>query len=299
MNGSYADLGALYIRMGRYADAEQILKAGMAIRSKDAAIHLELGNLYVQAEMLRDAISEFRQAMALEPRSSEPVRALAVALMEDGKIVDAETVLRNAIRSLDEFKLWPLHIVLCQLLVRLADETGDTDLCDEALKEANKAIKLANRQSDTHFCCGIVRFKVEDYRGALQCFKRCQKLDRTRVDAEINAQRVKKLLYREQKRSRLLASLTLSGIILAQLVLLWWWRLKYGVDEKHAMVTSAMITVLVPVCLGLIVVSVLLPSLTKLKLTGLEAELSQPPAKETLASGPKGQIGFGPLIPRS
>jgi hypothetical protein len=54
-----------------------------------------------------------------------------------------------------------------------------------------------------------------------------------------------------------------------------------------------MITVLVPICLGLVVVSILLPSLSKLKLTGLEAELSQPTAKEALASGPKGEIGFG------
>jgi hypothetical protein len=57
-----------------------------------------------------------------------------------------------------------------------------------------------------------------------------------------------------------------------------------------------MITVLAPVCLGLLVVSVLLPSLTKLKLTGLEAELSEPKPK-AVAGGPKGQIGFDRSYP--
>jgi tetratricopeptide (TPR) repeat protein len=225
--------------MGRYDEAEQILKTGLTIRGKDASIHLELGNLYVQIGKLRDAIGEFRQAMAIEPRNPEPVRALAVALMEDGRMVNAESVLRNAIRSLDELKVWQLHLALCQLLIKLADDTGDSELCDEALKEANKAMTLANQQSETHFCCGIARYKMDDYRGALQCFKKCQALDQTRVDAEINARRVKKLLHQEQKRSRLMASLALSGIILAQLVLLWWWRLRYGADDTEMTLRSA------------------------------------------------------------
>jgi Flp pilus assembly protein TadD len=293
-DGSYADLGALFTRMGRYEDAEQMLKKGLAIKGADAPLHLELGNLYVQTDKSRGAIGEFRQAMAIDPKNPEPVRALAVALMEGGRLVEAETVLRNAIRGLDESRRWRLHITLCQLLTRLADEAGDSELCGEALKEANSAMVLASKEPDVHFCCGIVRFKLEDYREALHYFRGCQKLDKSRVDAEINARKVKRFIVQEKLRSRRLASLTLSAIILGQLALLWWWRLKYGVDEKHAVVTSTMLTVLVPLCLGLVVVSILLPSLTKLKLTGgFEAELSQPQAKDTLASGPKGQIGFG------
>jgi len=53
-----------------------------------------------------------------------------------------------------------------------------------------------------------------------------------------------------------------------------------------------MITVLVPICLALIVISVVLPFLTKLKVTGVEAEISQPERKEGLSSGPKGDIKF-------
>ena len=38
---------------------------------------------------------------------------------------------------------------------------------------------------------------------------------------------------------------------------------------------------------------------TKLKVTGLEAELSEPQPKQALATGPKGDVGFGRSSPKS
>ena len=73
---------------------------------------------------------------------------------------------------------------------------------------------------------------------------------------------------------------------------MWMLRWLYGAGES-ALVTTTMITVLVPICLGLLVVSVVLPWLSKLKLTGLEAELTEPKPKEAMAAGPKGEISFG------
>ena len=89
-----------------------------------------------------------------------------------------------------------------------------------------------------------------------------------------------------RSRASLVSSLVVGVVALGQLAGLWFVRLRGGP------VSDVMITVLVPVCLGLLVVSVLLPSLTKLKLTGIEAELSEPKPK-AVAAGPKGEIGFG------
>lgn len=49
-----------------------------------------------------------------------------------------------------------------------------------------------------------------------------------------------------------------------------------------------MLQVLTPMLLGLLLLSFLLPSLTKLKLAGLEAELSQP--NEKISKGPTGRM---------
>ena len=291
--GPYADLGALYNHMGRYDEAEQTLRSGMAVKRNEAALHLELGNLFVQIEKPKEAMSEFRQAAVLDPAHPDPPRALAILLLENGRILEAETVLRNAIRALDEFKRWKLHLTLCQVLMRLAEETSDPRLTDEALKEVAIALRLQPEQADPHFHEGIVRFKLEEYRSSLRAFQRCHKLDPGRVEAEINARRVRVLMRQENARSRasMIASFVVGIVVVVQLVGLWFLRLSRGGGE-NAVVTPAMLTVLVPVCLGLLVVSVVLPSLTKLKLTGLEAEMSEPKPK-AVASGPKGEIGFG------
>ena len=65
--GHYADLGALYIQMGRYDEAEDRLREGLTVKSEEAALHLQLGNLYLQTDRPRDATSEFRQAAAIDP----------------------------------------------------------------------------------------------------------------------------------------------------------------------------------------------------------------------------------------
>ena len=213
--------------------------------------------------------------------------------MESGKIVEAESVLRNAIRKLDEFKRWRLHLALCQILTRMGDETGNGRLFEEALNEVNEALRLQPQHADPRFHAGIVRFKLEDYRGSLQAFQRCQEADKGRVDAEINA-RVVPLIQQEKIRARAstVASSVVGFVVFLQLVAIWTLRWWYRGGDT-ALVGTTMITVLVPVCLGLLVVSVVLPWLSKLKLAGLEAELSEPKPKDALASGPKGEIGFG------
>jgi tetratricopeptide (TPR) repeat protein len=291
--GHYADLGALYIQMGRYDEAEKRLKEGVLQKKDESALHLQLGNLYMQTDRLKDATAEFRQAAALDPTHPDPPRALAIALLEAGKVAEAEIVLRSAVRALDENKRWRLHLTLSEVLTRMAEDTSTGQLLDEALKQVNAALRLQPDHADPRFYAGIVRFKLEDYRGSLRAFERCHEADKSRVDAEINARRVRTLIQQERSRSRasVLASAIVGVVVLVQLIAIWALRWRYGAGND-ALVNTTMITVLVPVCLGLLVVSVVLPWLSKLKLTGLEAELSKPEPKRELASGPKGEISF-------
>ena len=289
--GQYADLGALYVYMGRFEDAKKILETSLALKPQEAALHLELGNLYTQMEEPKRAILEFRQAMALDPGNPDSPRALAISLLDNDKTMEAEAVLRHALRNIDESKRWKLHLSLSRVLTRLADDTSDSGPMAEALKHVNAALRLRPDQPDPHFCEGIVRFKLEDYSGSLRAFRRCCEIDGNRVEAEVNARRVQAMIREAETRRKagLVASMTVGIAALLQLGGLWYLRLR---DGDKSVVSPAMITVLVPICLGLLVVAVLLPSLTKLKLTGLEADLSEP-KPSAVASGPKGQIDFG------
>jgi tetratricopeptide (TPR) repeat protein len=287
-HGQYADLGALYVHMGRYAEAQTILTQGLAAKPQEAALHLEQGNLYNQTEEKKKALLEFRQAAILDPASADFTRALAISLLDNSKASEAENLLRYAIRNVDEIRRWKLHLALSQVLTQLSDDTSNPDLLSDALKEVNSALRLRPSHADPQFCNGIVRFKLADLGGSLKAFRRCSELDPDRVEAELNAKRIQAMMREDTIRSRasLVASLVVGIVALCQLLGLWIMRLRGGP------VTDVMITVLVPVCLGLLVVAVLLPSLTKLKLTGIEAELSEPKPK-AVAAGPKGEIGFG------
>jgi tetratricopeptide (TPR) repeat protein len=293
--GHYADLGALYIQMGRYEEAKEKLEGALNNNPNDAYAHIEMGDLYLQTEKVKEAIREFRLAAVIDPHNPDSFKAWAIALMENNKLIEAERVLRKAIRLLDESKRWELHLTLCRLLTRIGDETNDLQFYEEALKEVGTAIRLNPQHPAPYFHGGIVRFKLEDYRNALNNFRRCLREDEHHLEAELNARRVRSLIRREKARSRasVFASLFLATIFLTQLIALW--ILRYRTEK----ITDTMLTVLVPILLGLMVVAVLLPWLSRLKMTGLEAELSEPTPKDSLPSGPKGEIGFSSTSPKS
>jgi tetratricopeptide (TPR) repeat protein len=295
-SGSYADLGALYIQMGRHDEARARLEQALKNNPGDVYARIEMGELFLQRGKIDAAVREFRWAAAIDPHHPGPCKALAIGLMEAGKLTEAEKTLRNAIRRLDQQQRWELHLMLCRLLARIGDDTNDVQWYDEALKEVNTAIRLRPQHTAAYFYGGIVRFKLGHYRTALSNFRRCLKDDLHRLDAQLNIRRVQALISREKKGRRVgfFASFFLASVFLIQLIALWVLRLNTDA------VTDTMLTVLLPILLGLMVVAILLPWLSRLKLTGLEAELSEP--APTQPSGPKGaigEIGFGSVSPKS
>jgi tetratricopeptide (TPR) repeat protein len=66
--------------------------------------------------------------------------------------------------------------------------------------------------------------------------------------------------------------------------------------QEEMVVDKTMLTVYTPMLLGLFVIALLLPNLSKLKLFGgIEAEISE--VKTEISSGPKGDVGFGSSLP--
>jgi len=149
--GSFTDLGALFVQMARYKEAEITLNEAIKINPYDAQAHFELGHLYLQTGASKKAMREFRQAMAIEPGNDETRRALAIALMRVSEFNEAEEVLRDGIRVVDRTMGWRLHLALAQLLMRMGDESSDSHLYDEALNEVSRSravLLFRNRASE-------------------------------------------------------------------------------------------------------------------------------------------------------
>jgi tetratricopeptide (TPR) repeat protein len=286
--GSYTDLGALYTQMGRYDDAKKQFERALTIDPNDSSALIELGNLQLQLDQVKEAIRTFRQCMSVDPDNETPPRALAMALMHAGDYGEAGRVLRRAIRRFEEVKRWRLHLALSQLLTNMADKSDDSELYEEALKEVNEAIALKSRHPEPYFNAGVVRFKLQDYGGAIKKFRQCLDLDPDHFDAERNLRTVQSFVKEERRRTK---GSYYAGIVMAavcMLLLIGLWVMYLRTENK---VTHAMLITFSPILLGLSLIAFLLPSLLKLKLPGVEAELSQP--KEKVSKGPTGSIGFG------
>lgn len=290
--GSYVDLAALYTQIGRYDDADSSLATALKLNKNDARALVELANLLLAKGELGRATTACRQAIFVDPGNDECYRALVIALMRAGQFTEAERVLREAIGRLHEVRRWRLHLLLSQVLVRLGDDNNkDRMMYEDAMLQVNAARRTRGANEEVHFHAGIVHFRLEDYTGARRSFEDCLRANSQRFDAERNAKIINQRV-REIKRVNLIniaGGLFLAGFCLAGLITLWVFFLT-GWPGK---IEPSLITFMTPLLLGLIIVSLLLPNLNKLKLPGgFEAEISEPKPRE-ISSGPKGEIGFG------
>ena len=214
---------------------------------------------------------KFREALTLAPNDPAVCTNLAWALVRQ------QAASRAILGRIKRFTL-----------------VGKSD--DEALGHIRKAIRLQPGHPDPYFEAGIVHFKIEDYKQARKDFTQCWELDSDHVEAERNIRIVEFLMREERRRVRTSA---VAGYILGTFCLLselaLWTIYLHLAPHK---VSSTMVGTLTPIFLGLAFVGFLLPSLIKLKIPGLEAELTKP--QEQISQGPVGTIirpgGFQPGV---
>jgi tetratricopeptide (TPR) repeat protein len=202
--------------------------------------------------------------------------------------------LRDGIRRQDPSDSASLRVVLSQVLTELADKTDDEDLYDQALREARLAIAAQPDNAEAHFHAAVSCFKQSDYPAAIKHFNRCRELDKDNFEAEQNLRKLKSLNRQDQNRAQIGSRVgnTVAAICLVLLVLLWVMYLQQPppvTKDALRQIDSTMVMTMSPILLALILVSLLMPWLTRLKLPGgVEAELTQP--KEQISSGPRGPV---------
>jgi tetratricopeptide (TPR) repeat protein len=289
-DGGHVQLAALYTHVGRYGEAEKHLSTALDLDKYNASALFEMGNFHLQREKPQRAVRYYRQAASIRPEKPDYAHALAVALMRSEKLDEAERVLREGIQRFEEDKAWRLYLTLSQLLVRRGDETEEDYYYKDALAKVRTALSRKSDEADVYLHAGVVQSKLENYDAALRNFRRCLALDEENPEATRAVALLKEVLRQESVRTRgsLWGGILVGFVATAQLFALWVFYLRGQVSET-------IFTVLAPISLGLVVLAFLLPWLIKLRLPGLEAELSKVPEK--VDSGPKAAISFGSMSP--
>lgn len=295
--GNYTDLGALYIQAGRYAEAEGNLRHAVERDWYDAAAHTELGCLHLLLgdDHLPDAQHEFRQALVIDPASVRAAVGLSEALSREGRDGDAETALRKAVDREATSDQWRLHDALALLLMRQGTKQQDNDLLEDAGKEAQLAIGQGPNEAEPYLTAGLVQFRRASLtrdplerrwfvRRARMYFKHCLEHDKHNVDAR----RYLDVLDRDMRwiAPGTFGGVALAGVSLTLLVVIW------CVFLLTSKVSATLLSVNIPVLVGLFTISTLLPALTRLRMPGFEADL-QPQSRQE-QRGPTGEDSFGP-----
>ncbi|GAA2802139.1 tetratricopeptide repeat protein [Saccharopolyspora taberi] len=302
--GSYVDLGAFYGHLGRFDEAEELLKKALDRDWYDVHAHIQLGNLHLQrdldaaepGEWASLAVQRFRQAIVISPGSAAAAIGLSTALWRaSGDLVSAEDALRFVLKRPDcDRPRWQVQLALARLLVQRGDDTQRDDLHQEALSVATDAIELASREPEPYFVAGVAAYKIGEgadvqarplrHRVAVRYLKKAVRLDPGHAEAH----RVLALAKRSLRvtRTSVLGSAALIGLSLVLLVVLW------GAFLLRYQVTTVMMATLTPVLTAMVAVGFLLPFLVRLKLPGLEADLSA--SLNQVSAGPTGEVSLGP-----
>ncbi|MFI6595451.1 tetratricopeptide repeat protein [Nonomuraea sp. NPDC050536] len=292
--GSHTDLGALYVQMGRYDEAEEHLLRAVTQDWYDVAAHVELGSLY----LIRggDAEQQFRNALAVDPASGPAAIGYAQALAAAGEKAEAEETLRRTLLRQDVDQRWRIHLALARLLVQRGDDQQNADLHADAYAQAQLAIGTApESQADPHYVAGVAHHRMGSLltgaggrfgyrRRAMRHLRACLKRDPLHVDA----QRSLHLLERELRAATPAAwgGYAVASISLTLLAALW---TAFLLTDR---VTVVLLSAMTPILLGLFLLSALLPNLVRFKLPGLQAELQA--GNSAISLGPTGEVMFAP-----
>ncbi|HYL98947.1 MAG TPA: tetratricopeptide repeat protein, partial [Blastocatellia bacterium] len=296
-DGGYLNLGSLYAQTGMLEEAKAMFSLAEKYDRYDARLHIEMANLNLILKQPDAALTSARRAVTCDPESEDSYCALAISLMKSGDYLEAEKILRTALERLDERRSARPRLLLARILVRFGDDDKDTTRYDEALRSVCAAIRINPLEAEPHFCRGIVEFKAENYAQAYRAFEECLSLDPGRFDARRNLDIVKAKRQAEGEKSLVtrwsplfMWGLCIVAAIMVSLCAFFGW--------PNAKVDKSTFTVAVPLLLGLAVVSLLLPYLSKLKLPGgFEANIVEHKKEEMISYGPKGDVGFGSSLP--
>ncbi|MEM7084346.1 MAG: sulfotransferase [Pseudomonadota bacterium] len=201
----FANLGGALLAASKPKEAVDAFEAALERVADRPQTLAGLASARLQCGDREQAISLYRRAVKLDPQQPAIAHNLALALLADGRLTDAQRVTDNAIAACspnDDQLLAALHLASGNARVGLGDyqramdsfqtvidlapnspfgyhslanmhrELGDADL---AARHYETAIRLAPTIADGHVSLGVLKQEQGDMDGAQACFKNALK----------------------------------------------------------------------------------------------------------------------------
>jgi rhomboid protease GluP len=153
---------------GKKQEALEMLEKASAMAPESALLANELGEAYLDARRLDEAIAAFTRATELDPQLYEPQRSLAVSLLLAGRKEEASEAFRIA-RQME-----PKDISLYVISSRLLLEAGKLD---EAVAVLEEARTWAPESAPVESEMGLVRLRRGENGAALEAFRKAVALE--------------------------------------------------------------------------------------------------------------------------
>jgi tetratricopeptide (TPR) repeat protein len=131
LNVSYRNLGDIYRRLNRFADAVRITRQGIEVYPQDGGLWTDLSWYYSLADQNKEAVDAARTAIGIIPRNYLPYT--------------------NLCRALNDTKEYQLAVNTCNQALRMQPDDGETyfylgrayDLLGNAAEDANRRADAA------------------------------------------------------------------------------------------------------------------------------------------------------------
>jgi tetratricopeptide (TPR) repeat protein len=165
-----AGLGRIALRNGDFAGAEQKFRESLRVAppgSPTAAnAHAYLANVYASTNRFDDAIREYQQAIALEPRSGDWIDELGMIYFTQGKIDQAIECFER-MRQLDP-NSFAANMNLGHAMSRLGRSRDALEYWSIALKQRPNDFQLINSMGAAYLRLGRRDLAIQHFRRALE-----------------------------------------------------------------------------------------------------------------------------------
>jgi len=184
------NLSILDMRTGNYDNAEKLLLGLLKTHPGFVDAHVTLGDLYRTQGEFRAAISAYRQAYALQPKTSGILKALGTAQKEAGDKHDA-------LKTFDELvRLYPKDEEAVFLLATAHEMTGNLEA---ALRNYLHAVSLNPRFAASLNAAASIQYRRKNYADSAKLFRGVIAIDPRSTIAHFNLALCYRLLGKHEK----------------------------------------------------------------------------------------------------